>query len=349
MAVTRDDVARLANVSPATVSYVINNGPRPVSQDTRTKVLQAIAQLDYQPNVMAQNLRRQRTNTVGLVFTTIERHLTHPYFIDLLTSIGEECAEYSFDLLLSPCTDRTIELSIYKRMVKGRRVAGVILTGARHDDQRIAYLSAQEFPFVVLGRPEEGEVFPHIDVDGALGINTAVQHLINLGWTRIAYIGLSDELVCAGDRLAGYQRALESNGLTYDPAFVVEMHTTETAGHQAMTRFLALETPPNAVVACSDELALGAMSAAQEQGLVVGQDIGVIGFDDIPSTAYCRPPLTTIRQPMYEIGIRLCRMLIQIVEGDEPQERQAVLQPTLIVRESCGANHRSSLDWRVKE
>jgi len=344
VAVTRDDVARLAGVSSATVSYVINNGPRPVSEETRAKVLRAIEQLGYQPNVTAQNLRRQRTNTIGLVFTTIERHLTHPYFVDLLTSVGEECARHGFDLLLSPCTDRALEQSIYERMVGGRQVAGVIVTGIRHNDPRIAYLSAKAFPFVVLGRPEhlEREDFPYIDVDGARATDEAVQHLIDLGWRRIAFIGLSAELICADDRLAGYRRALERNGLAYDPRLVVNMHTTEEAGHRAMARFLALDEPPDAVLACSDELALGAMHAAQEQGLVVGQDIGVIGFDDIPSAAYCRPPLTTIRQPMYEIGTRLCRMLIQIIEGKEPEERQVILPPTLVVRQSCGAHRRSS-------
>jgi len=341
MVVTRDDVARLAGVSTATVSYVINNGPRPVSEETRSKVLQAIKQLGYQPNVMAQNLRRQRPNAVGLVFTTIERHLTHPYFVDLLTSVGEVCAKHGLDMLLSPCTDRTLEQSIYDRLVKGQRVAGVIVTGVRHNDSRIAYLSAEEFPFVVLGRPEHDEDLAYIDVDGTRGVDEAVQHLIDLGWRRIACIGLAAELLCADDRLAGYRRALERNGLTYDPALVTNMHTTEAAGHQAMTRFLALDEPPDAVLACSDELALGAMNAAQEQGLVVGQDIGVIGFDNIPSAAYCQPPLTTIRQPIYEIGTRLSRMLIQIIEGQEPDERQVVLPPALVVRESCGAHHHT--------
>ncbi len=344
MAVTRDDVARLAGVSTATVSYVINNGPRPVSKETRAKVLRAIEQLGYQPNIMAQSLRRRRTNMVGLVFITIERHLTppYPYFIDLLTSVGEECARQGFDLLLSICTDRALEQSIYERMVRGRRVDGIIFTGVRHNDSRIAYLSAEGFPFVVSGRPGNPGDFPYIGVDDVRGTDEAVQHLIDLGWRRIACIGLAAELICADDRLAGYRRALERNGLAYDPALVANVHTTEKAGHQAMAHFLALDEPPDALLACSDELALGAMNAAQEQGLVVGQDIGVIGFDDIPSTAYCQPPLTTIRQPTYEIGTRLCLMLIQIIEGEEPEERQVLLPPTLVVRESCGAHCHSS-------
>lgn len=341
MQVTRDDVARLAGVSSATVSYVINNGPRPVSEETRAKVQQAIEELGYQPNVMAQNLRRKRSNTVGLAFTTIERHLTHPYFVDLLTSVGEESASHGFNLLLSPCTDRALEQGIYERMVGGRQVAGIIVTGVRQNDARIGYLIEEEFPFVVLGRPEHNEDFAYVDVDGARGTDEATQHLINHGWRRIAYIGLSDELICAKDRLVGYRRALDRNGLTYNPPLVASMDTTEEAGYQSMKHFLSLEEPPDALLACSDELALGAMNAAYEQGFVVGQDIGVIGFDDIPTAAYSRPPLTTIHQPMYEIGTRLCRMLIQTIKGEEPAERQVVLTPTLVVRESCGNFHHS--------
>jgi DNA-binding LacI/PurR family transcriptional regulator len=337
MAITRDDVAQLAGVSPATVSYVINNGPRPVAKDTRARVMQAIEQLGYQPNVIAQNLRRQRTNSVGLVFLTIERHLTHPYFVDLLTSVGEECARHGFDLLLSPCADRAKEQSIYEGITRGQRAAGIIVTGIRHNDTRITHLSEENFPFVVLGRPENNEDFPYIDVDGARGMDEAAQHLIDVGWQRIACIGLAAELICTGDRLAGYRRALERNGLVYDPALVVNMDTTETAGHQAMNHFLSLDEPPDAVLACSDELALGAMTAVHEQGLVVGQDIGIIGFDDIPAAVHCRSPLTTIRQPLYEIGTRLCRMLIQIIEGEQIENGQSILAPKLIIRESCGA------------
>ena len=337
MSVTRNDVARLAGVSSATVSYVINDGPRPVAEATRTKVLQAIEALGYRPNITAQNLRRQRTNTIGLVFTTIDRHLSHPYFVDLLTSIGEECAQQGFDLLLSLSSDRATELAVYERLVGGGRVEGVIFTGIRHNDNRIAYLKEQEFPFVVLGRPENSEEVCYVDVDGAQGTDEATQHLINQGWQRIAYIGLPAELICADDRLAGYSRALARNGMVLDPALAVNVPITEEAGYQAMTRFLAMENPPDAIVASSDELALGVIDAAHKRGVVIGQNMAVIGFDDIPSAAYGRPPLTTIRQPMYRIGNQLSHMLIQIIKGDTPQERQVVLPPTLVVRESCGA------------
>ena len=338
MAVTRNDVARLAGVSSATVSYVINDGPRPVAEATRAKVLQVIEELGYRPNITAQNLRRQRTNTIGLVFTTIDRHLNHPYFVDLLTSIAEECAQQGFDLLLSPSGDRATDLTVYERLVGGRRVDGIIFTGVCHDDNRITYLKEREIPFVVLGRPENDDEICYVDVDGAQGTDEATQHLINQDWQRIAYIGLPTELICADERLAGYSRALARNGLVYNAPLVVNVPTiTEGDGYQAMTRFLTLEDPPDAIVAGSDELALGAMDAAQKQGLVIGQDVAVIGFDDIPSAARGNPPLTTIRQPMYEIGTQLGHMLIQIIKGEALEERQVILPPTLVIRESCGA------------
>ena len=337
MAATRNDVARLAGVSSATVSYVVNDGPRPVAEGTRAKVLWAIEQLGYQPNVMAQNLRRRRTNTLGLVFTTIERHLSHPYFADLLTSIGEECAKQGFDLLLSPCSDRAAEKRIYERLVGGQRVDGIIFTGVCYNDFRITYLKQQEIPFVMLGRPEnDGDGIFYVDVDGAQGTDMATQHLIDLGWRRIACIGLPAKLICTDDRLAGYRRALERNGLVYDQTLVVNSPITEKAGHQAMAGLLALDDPLDAVIACSDELAMGAIDAAQKRGLAVGQDIAVIGFDDIPAAAFSRPQLTTIQQPMYEIGSRLGAMLIRLIKGEKIENGHSVLAPKLVIRESCG-------------
>jgi len=343
MTVTRDDVARLAGVSPATVSYVINDGPRPVAEATRAKVLWAIEQLGYQPNVMAQSLRRRRTNTLGLVFTTIERHLSHPYFVDLLTSIGEECAKQGFDLLLSPCSDRAAEKRIYERLVGGQRVDGIIFTGVRHNDFRITYLKRQKIPFIMLGRPEHDNaddgIF-YVDVDGAQGTDIATQHLIDLGWDRIACIGLPEELVCTDQRVAGYRRALERNGREYDESLVIyptRSHITEDEGFHAMTKLLKRNNPPDAVIAFSDELAIGAMLAAQKQGLSVGRDIAVVGFDDIPAASFARTRLTTIRQPIYEIGSKLGEMLIRLVKGEKIENGQLILAPELIVRESCGA------------
>jgi LacI family transcriptional regulator len=157
------------------------------------------------------------------------------------------CAKHGLDMLLSPCTDRALEQSIYDRLVKGRRVAGVIVTGVRHNDSRIAYLSAEAFPFVVLGRPEQDEDFAYIDVDSARGVDEAVQHLIDLGWRRSACIGLATELLCADDRLAGYRRALERNGLAFDSA--LELLTDgrlrrETVEHnfQAGRQYYSLES-----------------------------------------------------------------------------------------------------------
>jgi len=261
------------------------------------------------------------------------------YYLDLLSSIGEECSRHGFDLLLSACTDRALEHSAYERIVGGQRVDGMILTGTWHGDERIAYLVEKEFPFVALGRSEQDGNFPYVDVDGAKGVSDGVQLLIAQGYRRIGFIGLPTELVCAGHRFQGYQAALERNGLGFDPGLAVDCERlTQVAGYQAMRRLLELDEPLDAAFVCSDEMALGAMKAVQDKGLAVGRDFGIVGFDDIPMAVQIQPPLTSIRQPIYEIGTRLCQMLIQRIQGEHLVEQHVILEPALVVRESSGVH-----------
>jgi len=338
MPVTIKDIAAELGLSVSTVSKALNDYPD-VSPETRQLVKETARRMGYRPSAAARSLRTRRSNTIGLVFCIMDRHLTDPYYLDLLASIGEECSRHGFDLLLSACPYRRLERAAYKRMVEGKRVDGMILTGTRHGDERIAYLKGRGFPFVALGRSEEDGDFPYVDVDGAKGASAAVQHLVDQGYRRIGFIGLPTELICAGHRLQGYKTTLEKNGLSFDPRLVIHCDClTQEAGYRAMQHLLALDEPPDAAFVCSDEMALGAMKAVQEKGWVVGGDFGIVGFDDIPMAAQVQPPLTSIRQPIYEVGTRLCRMLIQRIQDEPLAERHVILEPTLVVRESSGAH-----------
>ena len=340
MPVTIKDIAKELGLSVSTVSKALNDYPD-VSLETRQLVKETARRMGYRPSVAARSLRTRRTNTIGLVFCILDRHLTDPYYLDLLASIGEECSRHGFDLLLSVCPDRGLERAAYERMIGGKRVDGMILTGTRHQDERIAYLVEREFPFVTFGRSERDGDFPYIDVDGAKGASDGVQHLIDQGYRRIGFIGLPRELICAGHRFQGYQTALERNGLGFDPRLVIYCdHLTQEAGYRAMQRLLELDEPPDAAFVCSDVVALGAMRAVQEGGLAVGRDFGIVGFDDIPMAAQVQPPLTSIRQPFYEVGTRLCRMLIKLIQGEPLAESHVILEPTLVIRESSGAHQR---------
>lgn len=336
MSVTLKDIARKVGYSITTVSRALNDYDD-VSQETKQLIKRVAQEMGYHPHVIAQSLQRRRTNTVGFIVPATERYLSDPYFLELLAGIGDGAASYDFDLLISTCKPMDPkERLAYERMVKGRRVDGIVVARTRCDDERIAYLLGEEFPLIAFGRTASDQDFPYLDVDGEEGVYEAVKYLIGLGHRRIGFIAPAMYLMFAEHRLAGYKRALQDHGPEFDPALVVEGNLTQARGYQRMEQLLDLKEPPTAIVAGNDLMAFGAMEAAQERGLVVGRDVAVIGFDDVPLAAHFRPPLTTIRQPIYDIGKRLSQMLIKIINGEELAERQIILQPELVIRESSG-------------
>ncbi|RKX54982.1 MAG: LacI family transcriptional regulator [Thermotoga sp.] len=333
---TIKDVAKRAGVSIGTVSHVINNTAA-VRNETKDRVLKAIKEFDYQPNSVARSLRSRRTGTISLVLPAIERSMDEPsYLSDLLASIVDESKRYNFDILLSASSSEEEEMTPYKRVVKGKMVDGCIITCTKRNDKRIAYLLSENIPFVAFGRSNVGLDFPYVDVDGEAGVYQGMHYLLDLGHTRIGFIGLPSELFCSEHRLKGYRFALKERGLKFDPALVIEGKTTQTGGYRSMKKLLNVDPPPTAVMISSDLMAFGAMKAAQEEGLIIGRDISIVGFDDVQMANNCHPPLTTIRQPIYKIGVLLCQMLVQLIRGEKLSERQIILLPELIVRESCG-------------
>ncbi len=336
MSVTLKDIARKVGYSVTTISRALNDYDD-VSEETKQLIKRVAQEMGYHPHVIAQSLQRKRTNTVGFIVPATDRYLSDPYFLELLAGIGDGAASYDFDLLVSTCKPMDPkERLVYDRMVKGRRVDGIVVARTRCDDERIAYLVSEGFPLIAFGRTTSDQDFPYLDVDGEKGVYEAVEYLIGLGHRRIGFIAPSTYLMFAEHRLAGYERALQDNGLEFDPALVIEGNLTQSGGYQRMEQLLDQEEPPTAVVTGNDLMAFGAMEAAQERGLVVGRDVAVIGFDDVPLAAYFHPTLTTIRQPIYDIGKMLSQMLIEIIKGEDLAECQIILQPELVIRDSSG-------------
>jgi len=332
--VTLKDIARRVGFSVTTVSRALNDYDD-VSEETKRLIRQVAQEMGYHPHTIAQSLQRRRTNTIGFVIPATERYLSDPYFLELLAGIGDGAASYDFDLLVSTCRPMDpMERQVYKRMVRGRRVDGLLVARTRREDERIAYLVGEGFPLVAFGRTALNLDFPYLDVDGERGVYEAVGYLVRLGHRRIGFIIPPAYLMFSWHRLTGYEKALRDNGLTFDPSLVVEGNLTEPRGRQRMEELLDLDQPPTAVICGNDLTAFGAMEAVQARGLVVGRDVAVIGFDDIPLAAHFRPPLTTIHQPIYDIGKRICRMLIQLIRGEELEEHHVLLQPELVIRES---------------
>ncbi|MGD2205269.1 MAG: LacI family DNA-binding transcriptional regulator [Anaerolineae bacterium] len=334
--VTLKDLAAKLDLSITTVSRALA-GYDDVADATRQRVLQAADELGYVPDVIARRLQKGRTDTIGFVIPTPGPRFSDPFFSELLAGIGNEAARHNFDLLVSTRPPNTPEEhAAYRRMAEGRLVDGLLVVRTRLEDRRIAYLSQIGFPFVAFGRSDLDIDYPYVDEDGFRGLELVTEHLISLGHRRLAFISSPEELMFTVHRRAGLEATLKRNELPCKPEYCVLGDLTQRGGFRAMNGLLDLASPPTAVVAYNDLMALGAISAVQKRGLVVGDGVAVTGFDDIPLAEHSHPPLTTVRQPIYDIGRQVCEMLIRLIHGEELPKRHVLLQPELIVRESTG-------------
>ncbi|MCD4686132.1 MAG: substrate-binding domain-containing protein, partial [Anaerolineae bacterium] len=227
------------------------------------------------------------------------------------------------------------ELNAYRRMVAGRQVDGVVLARVRHHESRIAYLQETRHPFVVFGRGE-AEGYPYSEVDHLKGMYQLVKHFVDYGHQDIALILSPREFMFTTFRLKGYQEALQALSLPYREDYVEEGDLSQRGGLDVADRLLKHRTPPTAIIACNDMMALGAMTAIQRHGLRVGKDVAVAGFDDIPAAQDAEPQLTTIRQPIYEIGRRIADMLVRVIQNIPLDEEHILIEPELVVRASSG-------------
>jgi LacI family transcriptional regulator len=335
-AVTLKDLATELGLSITTVSRALA-GYGDVAESTRQRVLQAAREMGYVPDVIARRLQKGRTDTIGFVIPTFGPRFSDPYFSELLAGIGNEAARHNFDVLVSTRPpDTPEEEAAYRRMFEGRLVDGLLVVRTRLKDRRLALLAEIGFPFVAFGRSDLEVDFPYVDEDGFRGFELVGQHLIGLGHRRLAFIAAPENLMFNKYRRAGLEDVLQRNGLSLPPQYCIVSDLTQGGGFEAMNQLLDLSPPPTAVVACNDLMALGAISAAQSRGLVIGRDLAITGFDDIPPAEHSHPSLTTVRQPVYDIGRQICHMLIRLIQGEELAERHVLLQPELIVRESSG-------------
>jgi LacI family transcriptional regulator len=335
MAVTLKDIAGRVGKSVTTVSRALA-GYDDVSAVTREQVRRVAEELGYEPNITARQLQKRRTDTLALFFPTSNPRFSDPFFSEFLAGVGNEAARQGYDLLVSTHAPGDEEKEAYLKTIRSRRVDGFVIVRTRRHDPRIVTLLENNYPFAVFGRIENGNDFPLVDVDSGSGIRLAVDHLIQLGHTRLACIAAPSNLMLAYYRLKGFTESLAAHGLGVDSDLVIEGDLTQQAGREAGKRLLEMSQPPTAIVACNDLMALGATAAAQELGLVVGQEVSITGFDDIPLAEHAHPPLTTVHQPIYDIGKTVCQMLITVIRGEALVERQIILQPSLVVRQSSG-------------
>ncbi len=335
MQVTLKDIAKKSGYSITTVSRALA-GYTDVNEETRRHIIAIADTLGYQPNLLARQLRNQRTQTLGLIIPSADNSISNEFFSQLLLGIGDAASNAGYDLLVSAHVPGEPEMAAYRRIVGGNRVDGMILARTRQNDERIAYLQRLNHPFVVNGRGAPGEAndFPYIDVDSQTGIASVIRHLVELGHEHIALILPPPEMAFTEYRHMGYRDGLSAAGLPYRAEYVTHGDLQRAGGFEQANRLLDMHPEITAIVACNDLMALGAMHAAQERGLQIGADLSITGFDDIPVAEYAHPPLTTVRQPIYEIGGRLADLLINLITGSAQEDTHILLSSSLMIRAS---------------
>lgn len=335
MAVTIKDIARRVGKSVTTVSRALHDY-NDVSPETKEMVREAAAEMGYTPNILAQRLQKQKADTIGFVIPTFGPRFSDPFFSEFLAGVGNKAADLGYDLLVSTRSPGEEEMAAYRENVRGRRVDGFIIVRTRRQDQRISYLTEAQFPFVAFGRSLTNMDFPYVDEDGAFGMKLVAEHLFELGHRTIACITPPLDLMFAVDRLDGFRKSLNQLGIPLDESLVRKGDLTQRSGYQQASDLLDSPQPITAIVAFNDLMAFGAVRAARERRLVVGEDIAITGFDNIPLAEHFHPALTTVHQPIYKIGGMVCEMLIKIIRDQPLESSQVLLKPSLVIRESSG-------------
>ncbi|CAM4126584.1 LacI family DNA-binding transcriptional regulator [Geobacillus stearothermophilus] len=324
------DVAKRANVSTATVSRVLRNTGN-VTEETRQRVLEAIEALNYQPNVLGRYLRRMETETVLVVVPDI----MNPFFSKVLRGIEAVALKHGYQVLLGDTQNDARLEEQYLNVLPQRQVDGMIFLTARIRKELMEEM-ARQFPIVLACEYLEGADIPTVSIDNISSARKATEHLIRLGHCRIAHLSGPMNIILSRDRLRGYQQALAQHELEADAALVQEGDFTYESGYNLTLKLLALEKPPTAIFAANDEMAIGAIKAVRHRGGRVPDDVAVVGFDDIQMASIFEPSLTTIAQPMFEIGQKAMELLLALIEGTSARRRQLVLPDRLVIRDSCG-------------
>jgi LacI family transcriptional regulator len=310
------DLASSLGLSITTVSRALDGYPD-VSEATRERVRVAADSAAYRPNAAARRLRRGATDVVTLILPTEPGHFDEPLYIQMLAPIGDRLARAGYDLTLIAATPGPDEIKMYRRIVEERRADALIVVRTRHQDPRVQYLAAQQFPFVTLGRTECAHAYAHVDGDGEAGFRVATERLQASGHRRIVHLAAPSAFTFAGLRSRGYAAAMAVAGLE---SRVIEDLASEEGGYRAAKLALSATPRPTALLCATDRMAIGALRAAREMKLSVPADLSVIGHDNLPAAAFSDPPLSTMELPIDETGVRLAEMVLARLGGADPRD-----------------------------
>lgn len=334
MAVTINDIAKAAKVSPSTISRVIANNPR-ISAATRERVLKIMKEMNYHPNYIARSLAKKSTKIIGLVVPgSAENAFRHPFFPEILRGIGSVAYKNGYNILISSANNAAEEKQMAKEFAVGGITEGIILMTSMIKDPAVSELQKMNFPFVVVGRPQNHNEVNWVDNNNFAISYELTKHFISQGYKRIAFLGISYDYTVTIDRLEGYKKALEDNGLSFDSGLTVEGKFIDDKGDDLMNKLFDKGTIPDAVIAIDDLLAFGVIAAIREKGLRVPDDITVAGFNNAPLSEYMTPALTSVEVKAFTLGVKAFELLLADMESEHKSFNRAIVPGELIIRKS---------------
>lgn len=338
------DIAKMAKVSPMTVSRVLNGDSR-VKEETKKKILQLVNKVKYRPNARARAFVKKKSNLIGIVVSDI----SNPFYAELAKGIEDKAQEKGYNVIFSSVTNKSEKTETYVHLLMDSGVDGLIFGSVRLHEPVVEELISKGFPLVLVNRKIHGEACNYVVLNNEKGAYDIVEHLINLGYRKIGIIIGGQNLSTGLERLKGYKRALKDHRIQLNENYIIQSRFTKVAGYEGAKRFLAMKDRPEAIFGGNDYIAMGVIDAVEESGLHVPEDIALVGFDDTEFAANSRINLTTISQRTYEMGNLGAQILIDYIERKETDYiHKIILEPRIIIRGSCGEKLREKLkDERV--
>lgn len=325
------EVAAIAGVSPITASRAIR-GVGYVSEAARERIMAAVEQLNYTPDMLARRMRGDKSKLIGVFVNNYGSQVVH----EVITAISQEARSRGYDILLfnaerfdGPGRAVTVDML-------GKLCDGLLLLMPHREDGFLAVAERRRLPCVFVNFEARAMQLPVVSVENRKGARQAVEHLLGLGHRRIAFIAGTNGTGQSGEREAGYLEALSAAGIAHDPALIVGGAFMHTGGYAAAEQLLALPYPPTAIFAANDEMAFGAIDAIHSKGLSVPKNVSVIGFDDISTSSHVFPPLTTMRQPLADLCASAVGELVSLIGGAEVEAKKITFPMELVVRGSTG-------------
>lgn len=334
MGVTLNDIAKIAKVSPSTVSRAIANNPR-ISSETREKIFKIMKELNYHPNIIARSLANKSSRIIGVIIPGLaEKAFQYPFFPEVLSGISSVAHKHKYNILIANVSNLDEEKQALKEFSLGGITEGIILLASRVKDPSVAELLKINFPFVVIGRPEQENEVNWVDNNNFAVGYELTKHFLDQGHQKIAFLGVSPNHIVTLDRLNGYKQALNDKGLPVDERLIVESKFIEDNGYDLMKKLLTRGITPTGVIAGDDLLAFGAIKFINEQGWKVPEDIAVAGFNNVALADYSYPPLTSVEINAFSLGSKAFELLLATIKSDYKSYNRAIVPAELVIRAS---------------